>query len=520
MICYREVTTQGHDPRIKNLEDEQEILSNSLQALTSHFAQVQFRLRQIVEAPPDERDLLLESLEELANRGIPEVTKLDPIEHEQLTEILVRQQERQFELIDHLKKQLSNVEKLAYDSGAPILPQSVLVEKQKVIIEELKKKLNINVSDEELPQLSIDEIRSQIDNAFGSLVQPLKMKETLVNQLKTQVVDLERFVAHLQCDTEPDVSASSNGKSTDIPFSTYNSKTAKKAKPSSSQLSRPETQSQSGGDSTNCRPEPHANQNLTTKVSGLIDRATAVLNIFAETQLGCNNNRFQKNTLKKTAKFNHWGDLRAQLEVDVQEIISLLIPIDDMQRFNNERHKAKASSSSDSDDDDNSDESRMVQNKNYGRPSTSAATAVSVTYQSEITTLVRKNFSVTLQKLMQHGLRDDRNMSSSLVPFIGCFRPFQPPRNIEELENRAGPPMHVWELILEYYYLKNGSQFNETPARKLSQSFNLDISGIATQSKSNKHTMLSAIGSIIAMHAPYKRSHNSHFKAFVSAGLK
>lgn len=141
-------------------------------------------------------------------------------------------------------------------------------------------------------------------------------------------------------------------------------------------------------------------------------------------------------------------------------------------------------------------------------------------YQSEITALVRKNFVITLQQLMQHGLRDDRNVAQSLVPFIGCFMPFQPPRNVDELQNRVGPPMHVWNLILEYYYLKNGSQFNETPARKLSQSFNLDITGAISENKSNKHSMLSAIGSIIALHAPYKRSNNSHFKAFVSAGLK
>lgn len=80
--------------------------------------------------------------------------------------------------------------------------------------------------------------------------------------------------------------------------------------------------------------------------------------------------------------------------------------------------------------------------------------------------------------------------------------------------------MHVWELILEYYHIKNGDQFNETPARKLSESFNLDIMGMASQTSSNKHTMLTAIGSIIAIHAPYKRSYNSHFKAFISAGLK
>lgn len=352
---------QGHDPRIKNLEDEQEILSNSLQALTSHFAQVQFRLRQIVEAPPDERDELLESLEELANRGIPEVTKLDPIEHEQLTEILVRQQERQFEIIDQLKRQLSNVERMAYDSGAPILPQSVLVEKQKVIIEELKKKLNLNVNDEDLPQLSIDEIRSQIDNAFGNLVQPLKMKETLVNQLKTQVVDLERFVAHLQCESPSDVldiGTATDAKSmpAGVPFSTYNSKTAKKSKASNSSgttsigdhcAANTSASRSNANYSTN---DAYNNQNLTAKVSGLIDRATAVLNIFAETQLRCNNNHFQKNTLKKMAKYNHWGDLRAQLEVDVQEIISLLISVEGATVHDSKQH-AESNDSSDYDDD-------------------------------------------------------------------------------------------------------------------------------------------------------------------------
>lgn len=340
---------QGHDPRIKNLEDEQEILSNSLQALTSHFGQVQFRLRQIVEAPPDERDQLLESLEELANRGIPEVTKLDPIEHEQLAEILVRQQERQFEIIDQLKKQLSNVEKMAYDSGAPILPQSVLVEKQKVIIEELKKKLNLNVSDEELPELSVDEIRSQIDNAFGNLVQPLKMKDTLVSQLKTQVVDLERFVAHLQCETSPDATDNATGgkaSSAEVPFSTYNSKTAKKSKIPGSQGGQSAEATASTKHGTKYPNESYNNQNLTAKVSGLIDRATAVLNIFAETQLGCNSNHFQKNLLKKTTKYNHWGDLRAQLEVDVQEIISLLMSVEGS-RSNND---ADTNGSSDSDD--------------------------------------------------------------------------------------------------------------------------------------------------------------------------
>jgi hypothetical protein len=43
--------------------------------------------------------------------------------------------------------------------------------------------------------------------------------------------------------------------------------------------------------------------------------------------------------------------------------------------------------------------------------------------------------------------------------------------------NTSGKNMHAWELILKYYELKNGERYNSTPARKLSQSFNLDIIG-------------------------------------------
>lgn len=219
------------DPcRIKSLEDEQEMLSSSLLALTSHFAQVQFRLRQIVDSAPEERDGLLQSLEEFAFRGIPEVTKLDVGEHEHLFKAMERQRARQFELIDQLKKQLTDVEKFAYDSGSKVLPQSVLVEKQKVIIDELKNKLNLNVCDDDLPQLTTEELRCQVDNALVELVGPIKMKDTLVGQLKTQIVDLERFVAYLQCETydlKKMTKAMGGFKNCESAYSTYNSKMAK-----------------------------------------------------------------------------------------------------------------------------------------------------------------------------------------------------------------------------------------------------------------------------------------------------
>lgn len=62
--------------RLRNMEEEQELLTTSLMALTSHFAHVQLRVRQIVEAPSHERDQLLKDLEEFAFRGIPEVSQI------------------------------------------------------------------------------------------------------------------------------------------------------------------------------------------------------------------------------------------------------------------------------------------------------------------------------------------------------------------------------------------------------------------------------------------------------------
>lgn len=44
--------------QLKHLEDEQEELNSSLLALTSHFAQVQFRLKQIISAEPEDKEVM------------------------------------------------------------------------------------------------------------------------------------------------------------------------------------------------------------------------------------------------------------------------------------------------------------------------------------------------------------------------------------------------------------------------------------------------------------------------------
>lgn len=43
--------------QLRQLEEQQEQLNSYLQALTTHFAQVQFRLKQTVNAPPEEKEV-------------------------------------------------------------------------------------------------------------------------------------------------------------------------------------------------------------------------------------------------------------------------------------------------------------------------------------------------------------------------------------------------------------------------------------------------------------------------------
>ncbi|XP_066583722.1 RUN domain-containing protein 1 isoform X2 [Prorops nasuta] len=202
--------------RLKILEEEQEVLNSSLIALTTHFAQVQFRLQQIVEAPAHKKETLLKELEEFAFRGIPEVpsftfqsrsttpnlpissgTSILEVGHDKEVESkMALHRSKQRELISQLKMQLEDLEKYAYETGSADLPQSVILERQNIIINHLKEKLNFNIDD--LCKLPTDDLKWQMDYAISQIVSPLKMKEQLVIQLKTQITDLERFINYLQ----------------------------------------------------------------------------------------------------------------------------------------------------------------------------------------------------------------------------------------------------------------------------------------------------------------------------------
>ena len=279
-----ESSSQTLNSRLQQMEMEQDFLNNSLLALTSHFAQVQLRLKQIVEARTDEvsaerRDALLQDLAVFANRGIPELMltiptsttilnsttggKLAKIDinrlerstsmttslmtddvfeddnytnddgddhqrsleedydsteacvgdftseishyhhrrHSQMTscslttanhrirhgstsssstnvpnthisrmlineEKLELQRSRQKELIFQLKEQLEDLERYAYETGdLNGLPSSMLLERQNAIIEQLRSKLPVLMSIDEIDKLTPEQLRKRVDTA-------------------------------------------------------------------------------------------------------------------------------------------------------------------------------------------------------------------------------------------------------------------------------------------------------------------------------------------------------------------
>ncbi|XP_023212619.1 RUN domain-containing protein 1-like isoform X2 [Centruroides sculpturatus] len=174
--------------RLQKLEEEQDQLNSSLIALTTHFAQVQFRLKQIVDATPQEKETLLKDLEEFAFSGIPDIRDyktgvqltqaVTEQEHEQK---LAQQRIKQKELICKLKNQLEDLEQYAYETGEAGMPQSMILERQSVIIEQLRGKLPIDF--EIGDQMSPEELRMQVDKAIRQAKQMMKVNIVLVTVL-------------------------------------------------------------------------------------------------------------------------------------------------------------------------------------------------------------------------------------------------------------------------------------------------------------------------------------------------
>ncbi|XP_052801154.1 RUN domain-containing protein 1-like [Mya arenaria] len=458
---HSEISRHSEREELERLEEEQEQLNSSLLALTTHFAQVQFRLKQIVSSDDDQKERLLKELEEFAFRGIPDVRGCTSQDAQILEEMsdrehevkLTEQREKQRELITQLKSQLENLETYAYETGdIEELPTSRQMEKQKVVLDQLRNTLDLRI--DKLDSLSTEELRQVVDHAVGQIVNPAKVKEKLVNQLKTQVTDLERFIDFLQGEATSPGPLGKNRCTCPVHAKsnkfTFDEQTVSKD-----------------------RKDPSITKD-SHRHAEMLKKTLHMMQVFLINQLGCGSRDFQRNAMKKTTKGNHWGDLRARLELAVDKVSTA----------------ARYQPTQDDESGDYNSESEESQEMS----------------SPLLTQTVRKDLAMAIRDLFQHGLVE-MSQNRTLVPW-GCL----PSRSAAITRE-----MHAWDLLLKYYEMKHGQEYNQSPARKLSQSFHLEIVG--GKAITSKQTLLGAINTVLTTHTHLKRSEDSHFKAFICLAL-
>ncbi|XP_070565440.1 LOW QUALITY PROTEIN: RUN domain-containing protein 1-like [Ptychodera flava] len=457
--------------QLQKLEEEQEQLNSSLLALTTHFAQVQFRLKQIVSASAEDKEGLLQELEQFAFQGCPDVRgctvqdaqMLEDCSEKEREVKMTQQREKQVELISQLKKQLDDLEEYAYEEGAGDLPQTKVMEKQRVVIDELKDKLGLNLDD--FDKLSADDLKKKVDGAIGQIVNPAKVKGMVIEQLKSQIGDLERFIQFLQGEA---VSPGPLGND---------------------QCRCPVhgAQGENGdadGENPECCISPNApKENTQEEIKSreknvkVLKRALAVLQLVAITQFGCGTSKLREKPPPDKNTERGYEEMLKRLEKTVDEVARLA------KKHSQEAPPSETDYTSDSEETP------------WTRP------------VDEVMIAVRKKLAPALRDLFQHGMMKLSPSRSVVLP-LACFVP---------RSSQVSTSVHPWQMFIDYYEMKNGRRYTSSPARKLSQSFKLDIIGGAAVT--GKQTLIAAIDSVRSSHQPLKRSFDSQFKAFVCEGL-
>ncbi|XP_075999304.1 RUN domain-containing protein 1 isoform X2 [Genypterus blacodes] len=449
-------TEEDVSVRMRKLEEEQDLLNSSLLALTSHFAQVQFRLKQIVHAQSEEKERMLAELEEFAFRGCPHVVgcrsqdtrQLENSTEREKRERLEAQREKQKDLIVQLKTQLDDLERFAYQEGSyDSLPQSVVLERQKVIIDELIKKLDVNLN-EDIGNLTPEELRQRVDAAIAQIVNPARVKEQLVEQLKTQIRDLEMFINFIQDEVGNPLLSDGGPQQPQAAGANSRAPGMKKV-------------------------DPEQAQKIRDTGLQLIQKALAVLQIFAASQFGCAAGHVPQSMWPQESASQDYGPLLQHLEAAVEKV------------------RVQASC-------------RQPSFEHVVNYTSNSALGP----RDELTTSVRKELAMALKDLLSHGLYlPSQTMSLVLAP-ISCLLPYRP----------APQTMHPWELFVEYYDSKNGKAFVESPARQLSQSFSLPVGG-GPVTVTPKQSLLWAIHMVLKEHGRYKRGPDTELKALVCMAL-
>lgn len=231
--------------------------------------------------------------------------------------------------------------------------------------------------------------------------------------------------------------------------------------------------------------EPQQAQKMRETGLQLIQKALAVLQIFAVSQFGCAAaaaaGHVPHDMWPQEPGGRDYGPLLQRLEAAVDKVRVL----------GSCRQTSSTSSSLD----------HVV--------SAGGGAAAALGPRDELTAAVRKELTPALRDLLAHGLFSPSQAVSLVLAPVSCLLPSRP---------AATANMHPWELFVKYYNTKNGRAFAESPARQLSQSFGLPVGGAAAM-VTPKQSLLWAVHTVLREHGRYKRGPDSELKALVCLAL-
>ncbi|XP_065844738.1 RUN domain-containing protein 1-like [Oscarella lobularis] len=489
--------------RLQQLEAEQAELNSSLLALTTHFAQVQFRLKQIISADSDQKEELLRELEQFAFQGCrdpagspmktPGASKHTDVE--KCKERLERQSAKQQELMAQLQLQLEDLEKYSEsESGADSGELSL---KQKYVIDQLKHRLDLKFDD--IESMDAEELKQTVDDAVGKVTQPAKSKERIIDQLRMQVSDLERYIAFLQASEQnpnqrppPDSpSRDSPRHSTPLPSSAdaidEEEKTKEPKEKRGSGLYVPSAARAQNQKSTLSLllKEKRRMQTARSGVLTIMRKSLSVMQMFAANQLGVSGESLvampkkqKRAPLDKDALTNLKRAVDAVIEAHATQIPEFEpMPLSEL--YTETEGKVE-----------------------LGKP-----------IGTKLDRVVRRQLGGALSTLFRHGMNEPTD-DSWFDYSLGCFCK-------SSMQIAAAPRADPWRLFIQYYDMKartnKGEKYNKTNARKLSDSFGLDIEGGIPVTA--KQSLLSAIHIIRETHDPLKRSGDTQFRSLICGGL-
>ena len=485
------------------IESEDELPDNTLIALTTHFAKVQFRLKQIISADSQRKESLLRELEQFAFQGCAKSITYDTAAAGEngSTEA---QQQRRLDLMERLKDQLKYLEECAQsvgkreDEGERDGERTDLAHKQHLVIEELRRRFDLQFGD--LETMSTEQVKEKVSKA----VEGIKSKQDLVSQLTTQVTDLQRYIAYLQEEQSRDL-----GRNQAIPLMHQSPPTIKKVS-----FVDEKDEDSSSSSTTQFRPlhttmiASRASPDTDPLLSSDVSDSSGVQCSVDASNWDTHHNSIPLYQCKAP------DDLRLSLLVmrktlTVMQLLTLwqcggsfqCLPryVADGQR--KRYHSALRSLEVAVD---------KIAILTTSLADTSTSTTSAVTMETELHEEVSMNLADSLRVLLEHGLINVGGGSRAGESCVSAWGSLGRASVTDEKEC-AG-----WKVFQFYYDLKSGKEYSTKPEQLLSSSFSLPITTLS----SIKKTLLSAIYRVDNMYTDSRNiSKDTKFRALICEGF-